>query len=151
MPLPSAARLPARCGKIAIGRLFESNHSEPPYVRPAMIRSKLAILAAALVALAVLAVPVSAAFKHQVTIKEGAAGYHFKPQKISIKTGQTVHWTWKSDEPHNVTFGQKLNGKHSKTRKSIDNFHVTFNKAGTYRYTCTVHAFAGKVVVTDPS
>jgi plastocyanin len=111
------------------------------------MRRTLPILAIALLALAVLAAPVGAAGKH-VTIKGNYIdGYHFKPKTTNIVKGKTVHWSWSSDEAHNVTF-EKLGGKHSKTRKTIDDFHVTFNKTGTFKYECTVHDFHGKVVVS---
>ena len=114
------------------------------------MRFKLAIAAALLVALALLAAPAVGAFKHHVTIKGNYFdGYHFKPHKITITKGQTVHWSWNSDAKHNVTF-EKLGGKHSKTKQKMDNFHVTFNKTGTFKYECTVHDFYGKVVVNAP-
>ena len=113
-----------------------------------MIRSKLVALPIALLALAVFAVP-AAAFKHHVTIKGSLGLYHFKPKTITITKGQSVHWSWSSDSEHNVTF-TKLGGKHSKTAASVSNFKVTFKKAGTFKYTCTVHGFAGKVVVQKP-
>lgn len=113
------------------------------------MRRTLPILACALLALLVLAAPVGAAGKH-VTIKGNYFdGYHFKPHKVEIVKGKTVHWSWDSDAKHNVTFGDKLNGKHSKTKAKIDDFHVTFNKTGTFKYECTVHDFTGKVVVTS--
>jgi plastocyanin len=110
------------------------------------MRRTLPILACALLALAVLAAPVGAAGKN-VTIKGNYYdGYHFKPKTVNIVKGKTVHWAWSSDAKHNVTF-EKLGGKHSKTKKTIDDFHVTFNKTGTFKYECTVHDFTGKVVV----
>jgi plastocyanin len=112
------------------------------------MRRTLPILASALAALAVFAAPVAGAGKH-VTIKGNYYdGYHFKPRKVTIVKGKTVHWSWDSDAKHNVTF-EKLGGKHSKTRKKIDDFHVTFKKTGTFKYECTVHDFHGKVVVTS--
>jgi plastocyanin len=113
------------------------------------MRRTLAILSCALLALAVLAAPVGAAGKH-VTIKGNYFdGYHFKPQKVTIVKGKTVHWAWDSDTAHNVTF-TKLGGKHSKTKSKVDDFHVTFNKTGTFKYECTIHDFTGKVVVSAP-
>jgi plastocyanin len=106
-----------------------------------------ATLACAALALAVFAPPVSGAGKH-VTIKKTLYSYKFSPKRVDITKGKTVHWSWDSDARHNVTFGDKLDGRHSKTRKKIDDFKVTFNKTGTFRYECTVHDFSGKVVVT---
>jgi plastocyanin len=87
--------------------------------------------------------------KH-VTIKGSYGVYHFSPKTVTIKKGKTVHWAWSSDAQHNVTFGPKLNGKHSKTKANITDFKVTFNNTGTFNYRCTVHDFHGKVVVENP-
>jgi plastocyanin len=83
-----------------------------------------------------------------VTIKGTAAkyNYHFKPKSLTVKKGTTVTWVWNSDAPHNVTF-EKLNGKHSGTKKKATGFHVTFPHKGTFSYSCTVHGFTAKVVV----
>jgi plastocyanin len=95
--------------------------------------------------------PASLAAGKQVTIKGSyITGYHFSPGTVTIKKGKTVHWSWSSDAKHNVTFGPKLNGKHSGTKYAATDFKVTFNKTGTFHYRCTVHDFTGKVVVTAP-
>ena len=68
-----------------------------------------------------------------------------KPAKtVTIKKGSTVKWSWNSDEQHNVTFGKK---RHSTTAMKVKSFKLTFKKKGTFNYTCTVHGFAGTVVV----
>ncbi|MBA2522222.1 MAG: cupredoxin domain-containing protein [Solirubrobacterales bacterium] len=72
------------------------------------------------------------------------ADYRFKPRVLEVGKGATVNWRWDSNAPHNVTFS-KL-GEHSVT-KAAASFKLKFNKAGTYRYVCTVHDFSGKVVV----
>ena len=114
---------------------------------------RLLLPAICLTALALAIVPISIAAtggKH-VTIKGSyLTGYHFSPGSVTIKKGKTVHWAWNSDAQHNVTFGPKLNGKHSGTKSSATDFHVTFNKTGTFHYRCTVHDFTGKVVVEAP-
>jgi len=84
--------------------------------------------------------------KHHVTIKgDYISGYKFKPGTITIKKGQTVHWSWNSDADHNVTFTTP--DKHSKTATKVTDFHIKFKHAGTFEYSCTVHGFTGKVVV----
>jgi plastocyanin len=83
--------------------------------------------------------------KH-VTIKGSLGLYKFKPKTVTIKKDKRVHWSWSSDAEHNVTF-EKLGGKHSKTKASISDFKVKFKKTGTFKYSCTVHGFTGKVIV----
>jgi plastocyanin len=113
---------------------------------------RLLLPAICLAALALALAPASlAAGGKQVTIKGSyITGYHFSPGTVTIKKGKTVHWSWSSDAKHNVTFGPKLNGKHSGTKKSVSDFKVTFTKTGTFHYSCTVHGFTGKVVVQAP-
>ena len=55
-----------------------------------------------------------------------------------------MHWSWSSDAPHNVTFSKP--NKHSKTGRK-GSYSLSFSKAGTYSYHCTIHGFTGKVVV----
>jgi plastocyanin len=109
-----------------------------------------AILAVVLAAaLAVAVVPALAAPK-KVTIKGELGLYKFKPQKVTIVKGHKVSWSWNSDSEHNVKFGEKLDGKHSKTATQVSDYTIKFKKTGTFKYKCTVHGFTGKVVVEAP-
>lgn len=103
---------------------------------------KLAALAAVAALSLALAAPSGARRANNVTIK-GSLNYSFSPKTIKIDKGEAVHWNWDSNDVHNVTFSSK---KHSKTRKK-GSYKLTFKKAGTFRYLCTVHDFHGKVVV----
>lgn len=83
--------------------------------------------------------------KHKVTIKgTDDSTYRFAPKKLTIKKGQTVHWSWNSHAPHNVTFD---NGRHSKDANQISDFHLKFKHKGTFKYSCTIHGFTAKIVV----
>ena len=82
---------------------------------------------------------------HHVTIKgTDFASYRFAPKKLTIKKGQTVHWSWNSNASHNVTFSAT---KHSATASQVTDFKLKFKKKGTFAYSCTVHGFTGKIVV----
>jgi plastocyanin len=72
------------------------------------------------------------------------SGYAFKPKKVTVSKGTTVHWNWSSDAPHNVTF--RSLGKHSATRAK-GSYRLKFRHKGTFHYLCTVHGFRGTVVV----
>lgn len=113
------------------------------------MRRFLPVICLAVVALVLAPASLASGGKH-VTITGSYGYYQFSPQTVTVKKGKTVHWSWSSDERHNVTFGPKLNGKHSATKRTVNDFAVTFNKAGTFHYSCTVHGFTGKVVVTKP-
>jgi plastocyanin len=114
------------------------------------MRRSLPIAVALTLLLALGAAPFSAAKapKHKVTIKgDYISGYRFAPKKITIKKGQSVTWSWSSDDHHNVTF--KTPNKHSMTKQTMSAFKIKFNNTGTFKYMCTVHLFHGKVVVTN--
>ena len=108
-------------------------------------KRSISILAATgLVALAFLA-SASLAAGPKVTITgDSPTSYAFAPKTVEVNAGSTVHWSWDSNAPHNVTFS-KL-GKHSDTGAS-ESYKLKFNKPGTYKYECTVHDFKGKIIV----
>ncbi|GAC1618148.1 MAG: hypothetical protein NVS9B1_27340 [Candidatus Dormibacteraceae bacterium] len=72
----------------------------------------------------------------------------FQPVKLTIKAGQTVGWINVSGQPHNVIFDDKTVGASDLLQKG-QTFKVTFAKAGTYKYTCTLHpGMDGEIDVT---
>jgi plastocyanin len=75
-----------------------------------------------------------------------AKDLRFKPPAIEVPAGTQV--TWRFDDgsvPHNV----KGDGFASKNQTE-GTFAHRFDRAGEYRYTCTLHAgMDGRVVVTD--
>ena len=78
-----------------------------------------------------------------VTVKDNV----FQPKKITVAVGDTVTWKFEGDSAHNVTFDDFA----SKLMKTGEFTH-TFDTAGTFKYTCTIHTgMAGSVVVEDGS
>jgi len=103
----------------------------------------------------------------------------FLPEKISVKPGTTVHWSWKGDtEPHSVTFNPDRKGPppgppndalFAPTPGDVNaagalvnsglvplgpgpepTFEQTFKTAGSYQYFCVIHAgMIGTVEVSD--
>ena len=70
----------------------------------------------------------------------------FKPTNVEVKAGDTVTWKWVGKTDHNVTSDEKDLFK-SKTQEDGD-FEHTFDKAGTFEYSCTLHTgMTGKVTV----
>ena len=71
----------------------------------------------------------------------------FSPPARSEQVGQSVRWTWRGGDSHNVTFAD---GPASPTQRS-GSFERTFGSAGTFTYQCTVHgaAMSGSVTVTN--
>ncbi len=70
----------------------------------------------------------------------------FDPQTVTVKVGDTVTWTNQDSLQHNVVAG---NGEFkSGLFGKGGTFSFTFTAAGTYPYTCTVHAgMNGTVIV----
>lgn len=85
----------------------------------------------------------------------------FSPDKVTVKTGQTVTWTNGNDINHVLVEGTyKVDGNGLRTSETDDkafNLKVakkgdvvshTYEKAGTYTYYCTIHkGMNGTVVV----
>jgi plastocyanin len=71
----------------------------------------------------------------------------FKPAKLTVSAGATVTWEFKDKPtPHNVTATDKAYASDTITE---GNYTHTFDQAGTYKYTCTIHpAMKGTIVVS---
>ena len=109
-------------------------------LRPGLgLLAALALSAAALIPSAALG-GARAAATHVVVLKD----IRFHPASLTIDRGDTVKWEW--EDPgieHNVTF----DGFHSRTQDS-GSYAVRFTRAGTFNYTCTLHAgMRGRIVV----
>ena len=67
----------------------------------------------------------------------------FAPDKVTVKTGETVLWKWEEEVSHNVTADEFKSKDLTK-----GSYSHTFDKAGTYEYRCTIHpGMDGTVVV----
>jgi plastocyanin len=78
-------------------------------------------------------------------VQDAIRNYRYGPKTLTVRVGAKVAWTNDDAVPHSATgagrFDTGLFGK-GQTRT------VTFAKAGTYRYICTIHPFMhGTVVV----
>lgn len=84
----------------------------------------------------------SAAAHADVTIDN----FRFGPETMTVPVGASVTWTNRDDIPHTVV---GTNGEFkSKVRDTDEQFSVTFTRAGTYQYYCSLHPkMTGKIVV----
>jgi alcohol dehydrogenase (cytochrome c) len=76
--------------------------------------------------------------------------YNFTPQRITVEAGSKVSFTNGGSQPHNAA-GADAGGRDWDTGMLTggETATVTFNRPGTYNYTCTPHPFMiGQVIVT---
>jgi plastocyanin len=74
--------------------------------------------------------------------------YAFSPVTLTVKRGTTVTWTNKDDDVHTVKSDAGPVAFKSSALDTDDSFTVTFDKAGTYQYICSIHPHMhGKIVV----
>jgi plastocyanin len=96
------------------------------------------LVAVGAVAAAAVAVPAFAATK---VVKVGPS-IRFGPQKLSIKSGDTVRFRWTGSLPHDVviTKGPNVHGKKTISRvRTKGTVSKTFHTKGTYTIICQIH------------
>ncbi len=74
--------------------------------------------------------------------------FTFTPAEITISAGTKVIWTNRDDIPHTVTDAANPKDYRSKPMDTGDTFSHVFDKAGTYKYFCSLHPhMQGTVIV----
>jgi plastocyanin len=77
--------------------------------------------------------------------------YKFAPEEVEVAEGGSVTWINKDDFPHTVRL---LDGnKVDKPLAVGDSTEITFERAGTHRYDCSLHPtqMSGEVIVRESS
>ena len=73
--------------------------------------------------------------------------FAFNPQTITVKSGQTITWINRDEEPHTVVSVEKQ-FKKSSALDTDQSFTITVGAPGTYTYFCSVHPkMTGTIVV----
>lgn len=76
----------------------------------------------------------------------GGVGYLFSPSTVNLLLGGTVTWNNSSGDAHTVTIGGVSNPLGNGTQ-----YVQTFNAAGNFPFSCSLHAgMSGTVNVTSP-
>ena len=63
--------------------------------------------------------------------------FDFGPMNVTVAPGTTVVWKNLDGEPHTVASADGL--FRSQALDQNDSFRFTFDKAGTFRYICSIH------------
>jgi plastocyanin len=75
--------------------------------------------------------------------------YHFQPLELTVPVGTRVTWTNQGEDAHTVVSDSGL--FRSGGLDTGESFSFTFDKAGTYHFTCSVHPrMVGTVIVRAP-
>jgi len=73
--------------------------------------------------------------------------FMFNPPTITVKSGETIIWINRDEEPHTVvSVGKKF--QKSSALDTDQEFSITVGASGTYTYFCSVHPkMTGTIVV----
>ena len=112
-----------------------------------MVKKLGLILSAILLVIAslTLAAPPALATTHTVNMGANQRPFlRFEPEKLTIKTGETVEFVMNKLAPHNVIFEDHPELSHQKLLYHTRNtYKSTFKVAGEYKYYCKPHRGAG--------
>jgi plastocyanin len=81
--------------------------------------------------------------QNKIEIKD----FMFNPPTITVKSGETITWINRDEEPHTVvSVGKKF--QKSSALDTDQEFTITAGEPGTYAYFCSVHPkMTGTIVV----
>jgi plastocyanin len=71
------------------------------------------------------------------TVTVSIENFAFAPAELTLAPGTTVVWSNHDDIPHTVTSSDGAFKSHA--LDTDDTFSFTFEKAGSYRYFCSLH------------
>ena len=81
--------------------------------------------------------------ENRIEIKD----FSFNPQTVTVKSGETITWINRDEEPHTVVSVEKQ-FKKSSALDTDQQFTITAGAPGTYTYFCSVHPkMTGTIVV----
>jgi plastocyanin len=78
------------------------------------------------------------------------ADYKFQPEKLTVKSGTTVKWTNHEKRASHSIWFKSENIPESERMFSGESYERTFDKPGTYPYTCGPHPEMHGVVEVTP-
>jgi plastocyanin len=109
-------------------------------------RTQMVLAAVGMVILGAMEVYVPSVADTADSTKIAVNNFMFNPTPLTIKTGSTVTWINRDDEPHTAVSDTGL--FKSGGMDTNESFSFKFDKPGTYHYTCTIHPrMVGTIVV----
>jgi plastocyanin len=91
-------------------------------------------------------VPIPSAAETPAATRIVVKDFMFMPTPLTVKAGATVTWINADNEPHTVV--SDTGTFRSGGMDTNESFSYTFEKPGTYRFTCSIHpSMVGTVVV----
>ncbi len=104
-----------------------------------------ALLTAAFLVTGVAGVASGQAIGGAKPLEVGMKSLKFTPEKAKAKVGQNISFVWKENVAHNVV----IDNAHKSKTQSKGAWTTKFDKAGTYKYTCTIHpGMKGELTIT---
>jgi amicyanin len=88
----------------------------------------------------------TAAAQSTIEIKD----FQFNPPTLTVKSGQTITWINRDEEPHTVVSVEKK-FKKSPPLDTDQTFTITVGTPGTYTYFCSVHPKMTGTIVVEKS
>lgn len=87
----------------------------------------------------------------QIVPAVGAGNYHFEPNQLTIRSGDTVTWINVQDNSHIIRAVRMpkdgVDFESSSLEKSGDKWSYTFKTSGTYIYNCYLHTSINPAVI----
>jgi plastocyanin len=99
---------------------------------------RLSVIAAIVLAVTLTAT-VAMASTRSVAVRKSGSRYLFSPRSLSIRSGDTVRWSWRGSVAHNVAGP----GFRSRTATRLT-YSRTFRRRGTFRVICQIHVGQGQ-------
>ena len=108
------------------------------------VRVPFALLGPCAAMLLALTTAAAGAPQAQIVIKD----FMFGPTSVTVKSGTTVTWVNRDDEPHTLASDSGL--WRSGALDTGGEFHFTFDTPGTYHYVCTIHPRMLGTIIVEP-
>ena len=106
--------------------------------------SRIAALALVVAGATGVAIPASAQLGGAKSTDIGLKALKFTPGKVTVAKGAKVNFVWKEKVAHNIV----VDAKHKSPTLNKGVWTTSFDKAGTYKYKCTIHpGMTGEITV----